>query len=82
MTEQEIEALIERASERGAERALRNLGLHDDGAPADVAELRSLLDSWRDVRKTALKTATGWLTTAILTLLALGLGSKYWNGGP
>lgn len=81
MSEAQLEALIERAAERGAQRALHSLGLHDDGAPHDVAELRSLLDSWRLVRRTMLKTATGWVTTALLTLLAFLVGIKFWQGG-
>lgn len=79
LTDSEIEAMIERAAERGAQKALRSLGLHDDAAPQDVAELRNLLESWRDVKGTALRTATGWLTVVVLSLLALGAGAKFWQ---
>jgi hypothetical protein len=81
LTDYEIEALIERAAEKGAQKALHNLGLSDDGAQQDVAELRGLLEAWREVKGTALRTATGWLTVAVLSLLALGAGAKFWQDG-
>jgi hypothetical protein len=77
----ELEAILERAAEKGAQRALHSLGLHDDDAPADIVELRSLLDSWRDVRRTMLQTATGIITAFALGALALGSYIKFWKGG-
>ena len=47
MTEAEMEAMVERAAEAGAKKALREAGLSDDGATNDVRELRNLLDSYR-----------------------------------
>lgn len=81
LSSEQLDTLLERAAERGAARALHNLGLHDDKAPHDVAELRTLLDSWRMVRRTMLKTAVGWLTGALLTAIALLLGVKIWQDG-
>jgi hypothetical protein len=81
LSDAQLEALVERAAERGAQRALHSLGLHDDGAPRDVAELRGLLDAWRLVKRTAIKTATGWLTAGLLTGIALALGFKIWKDG-
>jgi len=79
----EIEQMIERAAERGANRALQQLGLHDDGAAVDVAELRSLLDAWRTVRMSMIKTAANMFTAFLLGALALGAGLKFWKGeGP
>lgn len=80
LSDAQIEVMLERAAERGAQKALHSLGLHDDAAPADVAELRSLLDSWRDVRRTMLKTATGMITAFLLGALALGTVTKIWKG--
>lgn len=83
LTPAEIEAMIDRAAERGAERALHSLGLHDDHAAIDVAELRSLLGAWRTVRMSMLKTASSMLTAFLLGALALGAGLKFWRGeGP
>jgi hypothetical protein len=70
MTEIEIEALIERAAERGAKKALAGVGLHDEDAGRDVQELRGLLEAWRATRRTILQTITRVVTTAILTTLA------------
>jgi hypothetical protein len=79
LTPEEIESLIERAAERGARTALRELGLHDDNAPKDVAELRGLLETWRDVRKTIVKTITQAVTVFILGALAVGAATKVWK---
>lgn len=81
LSTEQLEALMERAVEIGAQRVFQRLGLQDDNAARDVAELRSLLDSYRLVRRTMLKTATGWFTTALLTALALCAGFKFWQNG-
>lgn len=81
LSSEQLDAMLERAAELGASRALHKLGLHDDKAPHDVAELRTLLDAWRLVKRTVLKTATGWLTGALLTAIALSLGFKIWQDG-
>ena len=72
MNELEIEALIERAAERGARKALAQVGLQDEDAGRDVQELRGLLEAWRAARRTILQTVTRLITTAILTALAAG----------
>jgi hypothetical protein len=72
MNELEIEALIERAAERGARKALAQVGLQDEDAGRDVQELRGLLEAWRAARRTMLQTVTRLITTAILTALAAG----------
>jgi len=72
MTELEIEALVERAAKEGARQALEQIGLHDEGAVKDVLELRSLIGSWREVKKTAIQTFVRWTTLGILGLLAAG----------
>ena len=78
----QLEAMLQRAAEAGADAALRKLGLHDENATHDVAELRSLLDSWRDVRRTMLKTTVAILTTFLLGAMAVGTVSKIWKSGP
>jgi hypothetical protein len=49
MTELELEAIIQRAAEAGAKKALRDVGLQDDDAVHDMREIRDLLDSWQSV---------------------------------
>ena len=76
----ELEAMLDRAAERGAQRALHSLGLQDDGAANDVAELRSLLEVWRTAKVSIVKTAASMMTAFLLGALALGVGLKFWKG--
>ena len=71
-----LRALIEEASDLGAARALARLGLADDHAAKDKAEVRELLGAWRDAKRTARKTLISWLVRAGLALLVLGLAVK------
>ena len=79
MTEQEIEDLIDRAAKEGAKQALRNIGLSDEEAYDDVKELRSLLETWRDTKKTVGQTIARLFTTALLAALATGVWMN-WGG--
>jgi len=80
MTEQEIEVLIDRAAKEGAKQALRDIGLSDSDAYDDVKELRSLLETWRDTKRTVGQTIARMVTTALLTALAAGVWMN-WGGG-
>ena len=80
MTEQEIEILIDRAAKEGAKQALRDIGLSDSDAYDDVKELRSLLETWRDTKRTVGQTIARMVTTALLTALAAGVWMN-WGGG-
>ncbi len=53
MNDLELEAMIQRAAEAGAKKALRDVGLQDDDAVHDMREIRDLLDSWRSAKRTA-----------------------------
>lgn len=79
MTDAELELLIDRAAKKGAQEALRSIGLHDDDAIHDVRELRELLDAWRDAKKTVANTVAKTLTIAFLSMLAIGAYIK-WGG--
>ena len=78
MSPDELDMLIEKASERGAEQALRKIGLHDEHAGRDIQEVRSLLETWRDTKKTIGQTIARIITTALLTVMALGTW-HYWS---
>ena len=83
MTELELEAIIQRAAEAGAKKALRDVGLQDDDAVHDVREVRDLLDSWRSVKRTAGKTFVQIFTTLILgAILAGTAASSYFDFTP
>lgn len=71
-----LRAVIEEASDLGAARALARLGLSDDHAAKDMAELRELLSAWRDAKRTARKTLVSWLVRVGLALVLLGLAVK------
>jgi hypothetical protein len=79
MTEAEIEILLDRAAKKGAEEALRSIGLHDDNAVHDVKDLRDLLDAWREARRAVTTTITKAVTMGLLSLLAVGAWYK-WGG--
>lgn len=78
MTKAALRALLEDAAEAGAAKALRAIGLHDDRAAHDVADVRSLLEAWRAVKSTALTTAVRALTIAFLSIIVAGLGLAAW----
>lgn len=71
-----LHELIAEASEQGAARALARLGLSDEGASKDMAELRELLSAWRDAKRSARKAAIGWIVRAGLALVLIGLAVK------
>jgi Family of unknown function (DUF6127) len=71
-----LQAIIEEAVEAGAARALRGIGLMDDGAGGDIKELRQLVQGWRDVKSSALKSLVGWVVRSVVALLLFGLAFK------
>jgi hypothetical protein len=71
-----LRALIEEASEVGAERALSALGLRDEKAGRDMLELRELLQAWRDAKKSAWNAVVTWLVRIFLALLVAGMAVK------
>jgi hypothetical protein len=73
MTEQELELLLDRAAKRGAQEALKSIGLSDENAYHDMKEIRNLLDAWRATKQTVGHTIARVITTAILTALAAGI---------
>ena len=62
----ELEAMLDRS----AKRALESIGLTDENAAKDIQEMRSLLDAWRDTRKSIWNTTVKIFTVAILTFIA------------
>lgn len=68
-----LRAMVEEASELGAQRVLTAIGLDDDHATADLIELRQLLRAWRDAKASAWKAAVEWCVRGVLALLLLGI---------
>jgi hypothetical protein len=71
-----LRALVEEASEMGAERALDSLGLKDRTARRDMDELRELLQAWRDAKKSAWQAVASWAVRVLLALLVLGMSVR------
>ena len=59
--------------------ALKEVGLHDDDAGADVRDLRVLLKDWRLTKQTILQTVARWGTMIVLGIMSFGAWSKF-NG--
>ena len=74
MRDAEFEALLTRAAEEGAKRALADAGLDGDEAALDI----------RLVRRTAMQTAVRMITTGVMLALLAGIAIKLkiFCGGP
>lgn len=72
----ELEALLERAAETGARRALYEVGLDGRDAAEDIRDLRSLLAGLRLAKQTAVQTTFRVVTTGILLALMAGIAIK------
>ena len=70
LSPEELEAMLDRAARRGAKEALASIGLLDDNAHKDMTEMRSLLEAWRDTRKSIWTTVIRLTTVALLTFIA------------
>ncbi len=72
-----LRALVEEASQLGAQRALQQLGLNDPHAAKDMADLRELLSAWRDAKSTAFKAVVDWAVKIGLAVLLIGLAFRF-----
>ena len=70
LSSEEVEEMLDNAARRGAKEALRSIGLLDDAAAKDIIEMRSLLEAWRDTRRSIWTTAIKVTTVAVLTFIA------------
>ncbi len=81
MPEDEFEAMLARAAEKGAKRALADVGLEGPEAASDIRDLRILLASLRMARRTAWQTVVRLVTTGLLLALIAGVAVKLkWFG--
>ena len=71
-----LRAVVEEASELGAARALEQMGLADDTAHEDLAELRELLRAWRDAKASVWKAVIDWAVRGCLALLLVGIAVR------
>jgi hypothetical protein len=83
MRQEDLDELLTRAAERGAERCLAHLGLENGHAARDIRELRDLLEAWREARHTAWQTIIKVATTGLLAVILVGAAIKLkLMGGP
>ena len=68
-----LRAIVEEASELGAERAVARMGLDDPAAHSDLSELRELLQAWRDAKTAAWKAVLAWIVRGALALVLMGM---------
>jgi hypothetical protein len=71
-----LRAIVEEASDAGAERVLGRLGLADAQAGEDMDELRELLQAWRDAKASAWRAAINWAVRILLALLLVGIAVR------
>jgi len=71
-----LRAIVEEASERGAQRMLASIGLDDPRASQDMADLRELLRAWRDAKASARNAAIAWIVRGFCALLLLGIAVR------
>ena len=72
-----LNAVVEQAAERGAAKALERLGLHEEHAGRDIRDLRDLIDAWRVVRGSALRSIGKIIVMALLGLIALAVYHRW-----
>jgi hypothetical protein len=72
LTSIELEELLTKASKQGAKAALKEIGLDDDLAYMDIANLRELLKSLRMAKKHAFKFFIRWVIFGFMTLITAG----------
>ena len=76
MPREEFEKLLEQAAERGASRALADVGLDGKDAASDIRELRGLLEAFNTAKHTAWQTLIRITTTGLILALMAGAAVK------
>ena len=76
-----LRAIVEEASELGAQRVLGHIGLDDETAQSDLSELRQLLRAWRDAKSAAWRETVNWIVRGMLALLLIGIAVRMGAAG-
>ena len=79
LTPEELESMLDRAARRGAREALKSLGLQDDDAHKDLLEMRTLLEAYRDTKKSIWQTVVRISTVALLSFVAASVWMQIGN---
>ena len=79
LTPEELEDMLDRAARRGAREALKSLGLNDEDAHKDLHEMRTLLEAYRDTKKSIWNTVVRISTVALLSFIAASVWMQIGN---
>ena len=79
LTPEELEDMLDRAARRGAREALKSLGLQDEEAHKDIIEMRTLLEAYRDTKKSIWNTIVRISTVALLSFIAASVWMQIGN---
>jgi Family of unknown function (DUF6127) len=83
LRKEDFDELLDRAAERGARRALADVGLDGADAAHDIRELRNLLEAFNAAKHTAWETVIRMVTTRFVLALVAGavIKLKLFGGG-
>lgn len=76
----ELDALLAKVAQRAVRDVLKELGLEETTAAADMREIRGLLEAWRDTKRSfwkSIRTMIGH-AAAVAVLAGLALWAKDW----
>ena len=76
LTQAQIDDMIEKASERGARKALIEMGLINDDAANDFRTLRGFAKTIKTMQHTFVQTIVRWLTIGMLVFIFAGAMGK------
>ena len=79
LTPEELEDMLDRAARRGACEALKSMGLQDEDAHKDIIEMRTLLEAYRDTKKSIWNTVVRISTVALLSFIAASVWMQIGN---
>lgn len=77
ITKEDLERIVEEASEKAANAVLSKLGLGDPEAHEDIRDLRNLLDAYKQAKTTMWKAVIDWVAKLLLGALIFGLAAKF-----
>jgi len=81
---EDFKDMLREAAEEGATKALANIGLGDEKAVHDFHEIRSLLDSFRTVKKSMLSALGSMLVKGLVVAVGIAtafkMGLLKWTG--
>jgi Family of unknown function (DUF6127) len=73
----DFEHLLEQAAERGARKAMADVGLDGEHAADDIRALRGLLEAFNTAKRTVWQTIVKMATTALIIALVTGAAMHF-----